>query len=294
MSNASLQKLSSIDIKKLLPVPALIFIISAFFIFNAYSNNKIPMSIELKGGTLVTARNPSLSNADQIIKELSEIGFDGSIITIVRDFSGNIWGVKIEIPREISADEAIEIKRYLISKGTAEGDVQIESIGPAISEMFIKQSIKAVVFAFLFMAIVVFIKFKTFVPSIAVILAALADIVESLGAMIFFGVALSPGSIIALLLLIGYSVDTDILLTTRLIKQRFKNADEAIKSAFQTGMTMQLTTLGAMSMLRLISTSRILDDIATVIIFGLIFDIINTWITNASILKIYVEGGGKL
>lgn len=293
MSELKMPKLSSVDIRKLLPVPALIFIISAFFIFTAYNNNTIPMSIELKGGTLITARNPSLSDANKIANELSELGFDAGV-TIVRDFSGNIWGAKIEIGREISANEAIEIKKYLISKGTAESDIQIESVGPAISEMFIKQSIKAVVFAFLFMAAVVFIKFKTFVPSIAVILAALADIVESLGAMIFLGVPLSPGSIVALLLLIGYSVDTDILLTTRLIKQKFKNADEAINSAFQTGITMQLTTLGAMSMLRLISTSRILDDIATVIIFGLIFDIINTWITNASILKAYVEGGGKL
>lgn len=286
-------KLSSLDVKKLLPVPALIFIVSLFFIFNAYTNNAIPMSIELKGGTLITAKNPLLNDAGELRSELSELGFDADA-TIVRDFSGNAWGAKIEIDREISADEAIEIKKYLVSKGTAEGDVQIESVGPAISEMFIKQSIRAVIFAFLFMAAVVFIKFKTFVPSIAVILAALADMIESLGAMIFFGIPLSPGSIIAILLLIGYSVDTDILLTTRLIKQKFKNADEAINSAFLTGITMQLTTLGAMSVLRLLSTSRILDDIATVIIFGLIFDIINTWITNASILKAYIKGGGKL
>ncbi|MFQ5800967.1 MAG: preprotein translocase subunit SecF, partial [Candidatus Hydrothermarchaeales archaeon] len=128
----------------------------------------------------------------------------------------------------------------------------------------------------------------------AVVLSAFADIVETVAGMILLGIELSKGSIVALLLLIGYSVDTDIMLTSRLLKQKGrKNLDDAIKYAMFTGFTMTGTTTTAMIVLFVVSTSELLDAIATVIIIGLVFDLLNTWITNLSLLKMYVEGGGK-
>lgn len=283
-----------IEVKKLLPVSIGLLAASLLIIYFAFASNSVPMSIELKGGTLVTVRAPYLTEASAIEREIKAgMGLDVQA-SLIKDFSGNIWGAKAEVGKSLAADEVKKLKEFFVKKGTAEGDIQIESVGPALSEMFVRQSIKAVVFAFLFMAIVIFLRFQTFVPSFAVILSAFADITESVAAMILLGIPLSPGSIVALLLLIGYSVDTDILLTTRLIRQRWESIDEGIKSAFSTGITMQTTTVGAMIVLRLLSTSRVLNDISTVIIFGLFFDVFNTWITNASILKIYMERGGKL
>jgi preprotein translocase subunit SecF len=135
---------------------------------------------------------------------------------------------------------------------------------------------------------------RKLVPSFAVVLSAFADIVETIAAMIIFGLELSKGSIVALLLLIGYSVDTDIMLTSRLLKQRGRKEMElTVKNSMLTGLTMTGTTTTAMIVLFLISTSELLDSIATVIIIGLIFDLLNTWITNLSLLKMYVESGGK-
>ena len=149
------------------------------------------------------------------------------------------------------------------------------------------------------MAIVVFIIFRTAIPSLAVILSAFADIIMTITVVDLFGMRLSLAGIIAFLMLIGYSVDTDILLTSRLLKRKEGTVNEAIYGSFKTGMTMTLTSIAAVgtSLIIIYTISDVLRQIFTVVLIGLLFDIINTWLTNASILKWYVESkneGGKI
>jgi len=113
-----------------------------------------------------------------------------------------------------------------------------------------------------------------------------------------FGVLLSLGTVAALLMLIGYSVDTDILLTTRLLKRKGELNDK-IRDAMKTGMTMTLTTLAALIALFIVSSGTVMSfiridiirDISVVLIFGLFADIVNTWMTNVGILRWYIEKG---
>ena len=74
--------------------------------------------------------------------------------------------------------------------------------------------------SFLFIAIVVFITFRSFIPSIAVVYAAFMDIVIPVAITLLFNIKISAAGISALLMLIGYSIDTDILLTTRVLKRK--------------------------------------------------------------------------
>jgi preprotein translocase subunit SecF len=179
-------------------------------------------------------------------------------------------------------------------------NVEIRQMGEVVSKSLQGQAVRAVLFSFLGMSIVVFLIFKTFVPSVAVVISAFADIAFALAMMDVFGIALSMGTVAALLMLIGYSVDTDILLTTRLLKRKGELNDK-IKDAMKTGMTMTITTLAALIALFLVSSGSylvssftridIIRDVSVVLIFGLIADIINTWMTNVGILKWYLEKG---
>ena len=141
------------------------------------------------------------------------------------------------------------------------------------------------------MALVVFLIFRTFVPSAAVIFAALADITMTLFVVDIFGITLSVAGIVSFLMLIGYSVDTDILLTTRVLNGKEGSVNERIYGAFKTGMTMTLTAIAAISvsLFFVYSASGTLRQMFTIILIGLFFDIINTWLTNASIIKWYAE-----
>ncbi len=128
------------------------------------------------------------------------------------------------------------------------------------------------------------------IPSIAIILSAFADIFMTLSLLNFLGIEMSSAGIVALLMLIGYSVDTDILLTNKVLKSREDSLNQKIFSSFTTGITMTLTAIFSIATALFIvsSYSAVLTQIFVVLLIGLCFDIINTWITNVSILKWYV------
>jgi preprotein translocase subunit SecF len=111
--------------------------------------------------------------------------------------------------------------------------------------------------------------------------------------MTLAGVRLSLATVAALLMLIGYAVDTNILLTSRLLKRR-EEMRIRLLGAMKTGLTMGATTLCAVGALYLFSTSDILDDIALVLIFGLVADLLNTWLFNAGLLRGYLSRKFKL
>ena len=285
------------DPKKLLPITVLMLILSLGIVYTSWTSGTVPMGVDLKGGTvIIIPTSQSVEGIDTLIK--NQFGIEARSRAI-KDFSGNIKQQEIVISKkDLTEAEQTEIKNLIDSEykalSIAHGEVLSESVSGFFSDLFFRESIKAIAFAFLFMAVVIFAKFRTFVPSFAVVFSAFADIVETFAAMIVFGIELSKGSIIALLLLIGYSVDTDILLTSRLLKQGGRRQlDETIKHSLFTGLTMAGTTMVAMVVLYLVSTSSLLDTIALVIIIGILFDIMNTWITNLAVLKSYVEGGGK-
>ena len=105
------------------------------------------------------------------------------------------------------------------------------------------------------------------------------------------GIKVSSAGIIAFLMLIGYSVDTDILLTTRILKRNEGSLNQRIFGAFKTGTTMTLTSLFAVlfALIVVSSFSSVLTQIFTILSIGLAFDLLNTWITNVSILKWYMK-----
>jgi preprotein translocase subunit SecF len=164
-----------------------------------------------------------------------------------------------------------------------------ETTGPSLGGSFFAETTKAMLFAFVFMGLVVFIAFRTFTPSIMVITCVFADIVETIAAVNLLGIKISAAGIAAFLMLIGYSVDTDILLTTRVLKGKEGSVFDRTLSAAKTGMMLTLTTLIAVTISLLMTHNETIREIMTIMLVGLLLDILNTWITNTALLRFYVE-----
>jgi preprotein translocase subunit SecF len=149
--------------------------------------------------------------------------------------------------------------------------------------------ISAIIFI-AFAAILIRIYIKNSVPAFAVMLAAFANIIMALAVVDLVGIKLSTAGIVAFLMLIGYSVDTDILLTTRMLKKH-EATNKALFRAFKTGTTMTITSIIAITaaLIVVFPFASVLNQIFTILLIGLGFDLFNTWITNASIIKWYVE-----
>jgi len=131
------------------------------------------------------------------------------------------------------------------------------------------------------------------VASFAVILAALSDIIITLAVVNILGIKLSTAGIAAFLMLIGYSVDTDMLLSTRVLKRREGSVFERVISSLKTGMLMSLTTLSAVVIAFLFAESEVIKQIMIILIIGLLVDLINTWLQNVGILRYYLEKRDK-
>ena len=154
-------------------------------------------------------------------------------------------------------------------------------------------ALKGVLLAFVGMSVLVFLMFRSFVPSIAVVISAFSDIVIPLALMNVLGIPLSLGTVAALLMLIGYSVDSDILLNNHILR-RSGDFYESTYRAMQTGVTMTVTSLSAMAVMAVVAfifQIDLLTSIGIVLVLGLATDLMNTYMLNLSLLRWYKYEG---
>jgi preprotein translocase subunit SecF len=165
-------------------------------------------------------------------------------------------------------------------------EYSIRVLGPALASSFWNQAKWAFTFAFIFMAGVVAFHFRKPLPTIAIVISATYDLVIILGFMAMTGMHLSLATIAAVLMIIGYSVDTNILLTTKIIKERDGELFERINRALKTGLTMSASTISVLLALFFVggAYSIVLRQISAILLIGLLADIPNTWMLNANIL----------
>lgn len=169
------------------------------------------------------------------------------------------------------------------------------TVSPALSEHFLAQAFNVVLFSAILSTALVFFFFRTMVPSLAVLTGAASDIVIALGAMSFFGIPLTLPSFAALLMLVGFSLDTDVLLTTRLVKRKGDPRDNAF-DAMKTGMTMSFSAMVAFLVLfavSMITHIAVYYEISAVALAGLVGDVFATWGLNAVMVLWYREHPGK-
>ena len=184
-----------------------------------------------------------------------------------------------------------EVIKQELSLG-AEARFSRDEVGPVFGESFYATGITVSLIAFALLAIVIFVFFREFVPSIAIIAAAAFDIAGSLAGMAVFRIPLSLTTIPALLMLIGYSVDTDIMLTTNVLKRREKELHERAGDSLVTGLTMTFTTIGALTVMLALSyfgQITVIFEISAVLLFGLFADLISTWLMNSPVLLWHAE-----
>mgnify|MGYP000533138386 CR=1 FL=1 len=275
--------------KLLLLIPAIILLFSIAYMVVFYNNTGdfINRDISLTGGTSVTLHEKR--NIEDVERDLS-----GKLESIsIREISDLITREQKAIIIETTSDAETtrEVLEDYLGYALTEKNSSFEFTGSSLSKSFFRQLLIAILLAFVFMALVVFIIFRTFVPSAAIVIAAFADIFMTLTLFNILGLEMSSAGIVAFLMLIGYSVDTDILLTNRVLKRHEDSLNRRIFSAFKTGITMTLTSLMAIifALLIVMSFSAVLTKIFTILVIGLSFDILNTWITNVSLIKWYVK-----
>lgn len=281
----------------ILPALLLVFAFLQIGYQIATTGSFLNKGISLQGGLTVTI---PLTDSDHVSIEQIILALKDSFPEHEINVRGlqSVTGEQIGLIVDADLTQREEIDRFV---STLEGMVptprntfSIEEIGSALGGAFFKQTITSLLLAFLFIAVVVFLYFRVSVPCFAVILSAFSDIIVTLAIVNVLGVKVSTAGIAAFLMLIGYSIDTDMLLTIRVLKKKDQSLKSRVYSSIKTGLTMTFTAMGAVLAILLFSKATILTEIALIIFIGLIIDLVATWIQNVGLLRWYLERKGEI
>jgi preprotein translocase subunit SecF len=278
-------KIFELPVRKAITYPLILLLLALIVI--GYTmitvGSPLHLGLDFKGGTMATIHTDKTDA--QLQQEFS--AYPLQLIT----HSSN--GDKVLRFSTMDTQQYNEFAAYLNQNYK---DATLEQVGGVFSASNQVDAVYAIIIAFAGMAITIFVIFRNFIPSVAVITSAFSDIICAAALMNVFGIELTFGTFAALIMLIGYSVDTDILLTTKILGER-KYIDKKISSVRSTGLTMTISAIAAFLVLYLVSTFAYLfglssiptlEQISLVMIFGLIMDMINTWMFNAGLLRWYM------
>ncbi len=280
--------------KVLLVFPLLLLAacLAYLFLFYQETGDIMRKDVSLSGGTTITLQEEVESAA--LERDIRTEVPDANVRTITELRTGKLVAVIVE--SSVTPEELQPALERALGHPLREDKTTVEFTGSALSSDFYRQLLTAMLFSFILIALVVFFMFRTIIPSLAVIFAVFSNIMMPLALINFLGIELSAAGIAAFLMIIGYSVDTDILLTTRVLKKKEGSVNERIYGAFKTGIFMTITGLLAITPAFLIVTG--LPDsfrqIFLILGLGLSADILNTWLTNAGMLKWYTVKRGIL
>ncbi len=280
--------------KRLMIVPIIFLIFSIFILGSNYASTGdfIEKDISLKGGYLLTIEGSVKLDLESTEESLSKIMNDQVKMRKLSSLgSGGVVGYSFEYAGD-DIDGLIDEAGQMV--GTTDRErMSIEEISSAISKRFWDGTIRAILVAIAAMAGVVFLYFRKVVPAIGIVISGISNIIGTFAIMSLLGISISASGIAAILMLLGYSIDSNIVLTARALKRKELSVKDRIYSAIKTGMTMSITSIVALTVLYIASPAAILKTISLILIIGLLLDLMFTWIQNAGILRIYLRGAKK-
>jgi len=264
--------------RKMLMIPLALAIVSSFLILFV----GFPLSLEFSSGTLISYRGlenkPDPLSVERLLRGIIPGEVKAEIIT---DPSTGKFGLDIQTTAVLGENEENQVIATLSSLGLK--NPSITPLEPALGRTYRRQAVEAILIASIAIGLCMLFVYKRKIVLLTVP-CVLADLLAALGGMCLTKTPLSLASLAGLLLLLGYGVDTNILLTTYALKRFEGEPEERISSAMKTGFTITLTTLFTMLSVNVFVSNPSLDELSTVLVFGLAADLLNTWFLNAAIL----------
>ncbi|MFH1750437.1 MAG: hypothetical protein ABH863_02040 [Candidatus Micrarchaeota archaeon] len=207
----------------------------------------------------------------------------------------NEYSTAMGIAEEAYQEASSAVRERIISE--IRGIVSVKTysskeVGASLSRFFLSKTAEIILLSLVLGALFVVIIFRGAVASVAVLFGAFADVIITAGAMGLLGIPLSLATVAALMMLIGFSIDTDMLLTIRALKRTEGEAKERVYDAMQTAIVMNSAAIAAFTVLVIVATFLKIEtyyQIGMVALIGGLIDFIATWCGNAVMVLWYAE-----
>ncbi len=285
------------------------------YLINFYSNYSTYQSLELNKTTISLSLNKkfnetlaneleNINNSIEITKKnLTNLAYMEykAIANMIKN-KYNITNNSIDQLQVIISDMYSNASKYYVNfiiNGLKQGinitSYSYQQVTPTLSKYFTQQVLYVLITAFILIAIFAFIIFRSFAPSFTVVFGALNDLLVAIIFMDILHIPFGLTSLAALLMLLGFAMDTDMLAAIRILKRHEGNVEDRAYNAMRTGITMTTSAIATFSVLFVISLIFYVPtyyEISGVVLFGLIGDIFTSWFGNAVFLMIYKKRRG--
>lgn len=176
--------------------------------------NGIDYSIDFSGGTQIQLRFTQATTAQAIQDALIAQGMTG---VLIREFSPQDFVVRV---KEFSSDAQGQAGRVsaVLTQALPGNQVTVagvDSVGATAGSNLISKAIKMLLLGLLIMLAYVAVRFE-FSFALGAVFSLLHDALTMFGAFIVMGKEISPNVIVAILTILGYSINDTIVIFTRI------------------------------------------------------------------------------
>ncbi len=281
--------------KKLIIIPLILTAVFGGIIVINWNDtgSPVPLGMDFQGGSFIRVENiqPTSQQVDNFGKAFRNnlpSGADSDVRPVET-------GIHIETSKDYLDNERKEIKSFIeneLSNYKVSGNpiILIDSMGSTITDIYRGRARNAAIAAILAMAIILFVSLRKYPIVGSILLVIGLDFLGILGGMALLGIELTRASMAGILLIFGYAVNTNILLSTNIIKRKGGTDRDRAGKAMSTGIKMSSTSAIAMIVLNIVTTAPELEQISAILVIGILVDMVNTWLLNAGIIIRHQEG----
>lgn len=234
-------------------------------------------SVEFTGGTQILLQFEKPIAGAQVVDILEKKGWAGAV---AREFGSQEVLVRI---KEVSADIATvaETIRSTIENNLQDNKVQmleINSIGQGVGEALSWNSVKAIVLGLILMLLYIAWRFWSMGYAVGAIVALIHDAVVIMLYLLLFNKEISGNIILAILTVLGYSINDTIVIFTRIRDNIRSMKGISLEQIIETSLnqTLRRTILTSLStalvVISLIALGgEVLRDLSIALLIGIIF-----------------------
>jgi len=238
----------------------------------------LKFSVDFTGGTQVLFkfdRSVSVAELRSILDKtgwasatMREFAAENTILVRVQAFENDTMGLAVRMKDAISK----EIPDIAISI------LQSESVGQTIGASLRWRSVEAILLALLAMLIYIVLRFRSLGFALGAVIALFHDAIAILAIFMFFGLEISVNVIMAILAILGYSINDTIVIFTQIRKNLtqmrhaslYEIVNTSINQMFRRTLLTSLSTSLTVTAL-LILGGEVLRNLSIALLVGIIF-----------------------
>ncbi len=270
----------------------MVFIPIAFIIFFAASigyyyhvhGELVNEDISLAGGISLTLNTNISISPNLLAANLSSaLGTPVSISVLHSQFSNAIAGYSMTAGIKVNATALTNAVATAFGIKMTAANSNVDYVSSQLAQGSLYDSLMLLGVAFVLVAVVSLFYFRNPSQAFSNVISIVSDIINVVGVLDILGISFSLASIAGILMIMGYSADRNIILATNILKRSEASMKYRLIHTIKTSLTMDAAALITFIVLFFGTTNTTIQNIAIILIFGVIFDDFTVWILNGSV-----------